>query len=150
MHDAITSPELCSRWGKDLKWLPLEYRIEYHQVLFAYKAINNQLPRNISNLFTLCKDINTHNLRSNSTNNIYQPNLSNKSCVLRVTKAWNDLSTTLKMSPSVSGAHLPLETIKNFNMCIFCSVCQLVVSKRKSSLLMPRINRMFNLSKHNI
>ena len=59
----------CSKsMFRELQLLPFPLRVEYQSCIMMYKAMNNQTPQDISNLFTMASEIHNRNLRSAEQN----------------------------------------------------------------------------------
>ena len=89
---------------KELNWLPIETRIQYHTALTVYKALNGLTPQYISSLINKLPSTD-HTLRSYSNELLAVPKsrtqMYSKSFSINGPKEWNCLPLMIRTSRSL-------------------------------------------------
>ena len=97
---------------KDLHWLPVEYRIKFKILCFAYNCKNGAAPEYISELLENYQP--SRHLRSSSADNLTIPNIKSsfgsKAFSYNAPKLWNDLPLAIKKSRSIGEFKSALKT----------------------------------------
>ena len=89
---------------RDLKWLPISYRIMYRLNVLTWKALNNQSPEYLSELIVE-REL-TRNLRTGSSRLLHVPktelkSMGDKAFSVTAPKLWNVLPKNVRMKDSL-------------------------------------------------
>ena len=97
-----------------LHWLPVKYRIEFKVATIVYKALNNQAPEYIMNLFKVKQSERT--LRSDSNYKVlHVPHVRKATFAMRALSVkgpqiWNELENDVKKQPSLASFKAKLKS----------------------------------------
>ena len=97
-----------------LHWLPVKYRIEFKVATIVYKALNNQAPEYIMNLFKVKQSERT--LRSDSNYKVlHVPHVRKATFAMRALSVkgpqiWNELENDVKKQPSLGSFKAKLKS----------------------------------------
>ena len=97
----------------ELKWLPLNARINFNIAIQVYKCINGLSTQGLENLFTYSKNIHTHNTRSASKMNLHSNQHYYKSFSSIGITVWNKIPVEICSANSLS----------EFKECLFSYYC---------------------------
>lgn len=100
---------------KELKWMPVKTRINYHKLLLIYKSLHHQAPEYLSGNLTYVGENNPYCLRNAVKGNLY-PNkpkteLYKKSFQYSASVLWNDLPNDIRQC---SNLHIFKKRLKNY------------------------------------
>ncbi len=99
---------------RDLRWLPVGYRIKYKINLLTWKALNDMSPEYISGMITLRKD--GQDLRSGNTKVLHVPKtklktMGDKAFSVVAPKAWNQLPSKLRLNENLKSFKAGLKSL---------------------------------------
>jgi hypothetical protein len=102
-HYTTPSSQMFSR----LKWMPIKDWVKYRQCNIVYKALDNQLPMYICDMFQYVSNVHQRSTRQSSNKDLYLPPRA-RLCAYRNSlsfagaSAWNSLPVHIREAPSAS------------------------------------------------
>ena len=97
----------------ELKWLPVDLRIEYVTAVEMYKCINGMCPSTIQDMFEFKKNRYQHVTRSAAQNDVYIPKCYMKSFSYRGASIWNSVPLNIRSAPEL--AYFKYQCLKHYH-----------------------------------